>query len=129
MMKKIVLGSFISLASLGVVHAQDLSPQEINSVNLSSLLSDKRLEHLPTDKPDPAVIHLQVLLDRAGASPGVIDGLDGANVRKAIAGFELLQGLPVDGKLDEEVVARLSDDKGVVGPYIISPDDGDDIVA
>jgi len=64
MMKKIVLGSVISLASLGVVHAQDLSPQEINSVNLSSLLSDKRLEHLPTDKPDPAVIHLQVLLKR-----------------------------------------------------------------
>jgi len=128
MMKKIALGSVIALASVGVVHAQDLSPQEINSVNLSSVLSDKSLEHPPTDKPDPAVIHLQVLLDRAGASPGVIDGLDGANVRKAIAGFELLQRLPVDGNLDEEIVTRLSDDQRVIGPYTIAADDGDDIV-
>jgi lipoprotein-anchoring transpeptidase ErfK/SrfK len=128
MMKLIVLISVISLASIGAAHAQDLSPQEINSVDLSSALHAKSPEHPPTDKPDPAVIHLQVLLDRAGASPGVIDGLDGANVRKAIAGFELLDGLPVDGKLDEEILKRLSDNQHVIGPYTIAPDDSDGIV-
>lgn len=129
MMKTFLLNSVISLASVGAVHAQDLSREVINNADLSSFSSENSKESAPNDQPDPVTIHLQVLLDRAGASPGVIDGLDGANVRKAISGFELLQGLPVDGKLDADVVARLSDDKGVVGPYIISPDDGDDIVA
>lgn len=48
-------------------------------------------------RPDPSIVRLQVLLDRAGASPGVIDGYDGENVRAAIAAFETMHHLPVDG--------------------------------
>lgn len=129
MMKTFLLSSVISLASMGAAHAQGLSPEAINNADLSTLLSEENNKSPRNAQPDPVIIHLQVLLDRAGASPGVIDGLDGANVRKAISGFEMLQGLPVDGKLDADIVAQLSDDKHVVGPYIIAPDDGDDIVA
>lgn len=55
---------------------------------------------------DP-IVEAQVLLDRAFHSPGTIDGMMGGNTRRAIRAFERAQGLPVDGELDEAVVARL----------------------
>ena len=38
------------------------------------------------------VAALQILLDRAGASPGVIDGKFGSNVDKALAAYRRLTG-------------------------------------
>lgn len=68
-------------------------------------------------------MRLQVLLDRAGASPGVIDGFDGDNVRKAVLAFELMRGLPPDGALDPEVLAALETGGPVIGEYEIIADD------
>jgi lipoprotein-anchoring transpeptidase ErfK/SrfK len=68
-------------------------------------------------------VKLQVLLDRAGASPGVIDGFDGDNVRKAVRAFELMHGLPQDGAVDEDVVAALDRAGPVVGGYVITAED------
>ncbi len=73
--------------------------------------------------PDPAVVRLQVLLDRAGASPGVIDGFDGDNVRKAVFAFELMRGLPPDGALDPDVLAALDSGGPVIGDYAVIADD------
>lgn len=74
-------------------------------------------------EPDAAVARLQILLDRAGASPGVIDGYDGDNVRKAIVAFEAMQGLPVDGQLDDDVLGALETGEPVIGTYTISAED------
>jgi len=79
--------------------------------------------------PNPSIVRLQVLLDRAGASPGVIDGFDGDNVRKAILAFEIMQGLPADGQLDPEMLARIETPEPIVGVYTISPEDVSAIVA
>ena len=68
------------------------------------------------------------MLDRAGASPGVIDGLDGGNVRGAIAAFEAMQGLPTDGKIDPKVIAALNTGAQVVGTYVVKPEDLADVV-
>jgi lipoprotein-anchoring transpeptidase ErfK/SrfK len=57
---------------------------------------------------DPLLIKAQVLLDRAGYSPGEIDGRPGENARKAIAAFERARGLNADGKLDERVWSELA---------------------
>lgn len=53
------------------------------------------------------ILEAQILLDRAHQSPGVIDGKTGGNTRRALMAFEQASGLPVDGKLDAEVVKRL----------------------
>jgi lipoprotein-anchoring transpeptidase ErfK/SrfK len=73
----------------------------------------------------PLVLKTQILLDRAGASPGVIDALNGGNVAKAIAAVETVLNLPVDGRLDPQVWAALGGDRAspVLVPYTITDQD------
>ena len=54
---------------------------------------------LADDKPRP-LMQAQVVLDRLGFTPGVVDGRDGLSTRNAISGFQEANGLPVTGKLD-----------------------------
>ncbi len=75
-------------------------------------------------QPDPFLIRLQVLLDRAHASPGAIDGFDGENTRKAIAAYEAMRGLPEDGKVDPDLWVILSLDQGkATKTYTITQED------
>jgi lipoprotein-anchoring transpeptidase ErfK/SrfK len=73
----------------------------------------------------PLILKAQVLLDRAGASPGVIDSYYGGNVAKAIAAVETVLGLPIDGLLDPQVWAALGGDQAapVLVEYVIAEDD------
>ena len=79
---------------------------------------------------------LQVLLDRAGISPGVIDGRMGGNVDKAVAAYEEKFGTRLDATnaqaLAEEldstggpaIVSYEITEKDLAGPYVASiPDD------
>jgi lipoprotein-anchoring transpeptidase ErfK/SrfK len=52
----------------------------------------------PKDKIDPAIVKTQVLLDRAGFSPGEIDGKLGENALKALRAFAEAKGLTFDGQ-------------------------------
>ncbi|MBX5166741.1 murein L,D-transpeptidase [Rhizobium sp. NZLR1] len=110
--------------SVGDAAAGELKPDAINAASIASIKADKR----SSEDPDPAIIRLQVLLDRAGASPGVIDGLAGENVNKAVAGFEAMNGLPVDGRPDAEVVSRLEGVAPIVESYVVSPEDAKGLV-
>jgi lipoprotein-anchoring transpeptidase ErfK/SrfK len=47
---------------------------------------------------DPAIVKMQVLLDRAGYSPGEIDGKLGENALKALRAFADAKGLAFDGR-------------------------------
>lgn len=90
---------------------------------------------------DPTLIKLQVLLDRARFSPGVIDGHNGENLRNAIKAFEKARGLKSDGALDEEVWTKLNGtssepvlteytirDEDLKGPFVEIPDKMEDQV-
>ncbi|WP_417309358.1 L,D-transpeptidase family protein [Devosia sp.] len=126
---RIALTAFIIAVSPSVAFAQtELSADAINSADLSRLTGSASVESgttpVETDAPDPAMIRLQVLLDRAGASPGVIDGYDGENVSKAVRAFETMQGLNADGVLDADVVAALENTGDpVAGTYQITAED------
>jgi lipoprotein-anchoring transpeptidase ErfK/SrfK len=79
----------------------------------------------PVDGPDPVLIRAQVLLARARFSPGVIDGRDGDNFRRALKAFEAARGLPSDGVLDAASWRSLTlrDSQPVVGRYRITAQD------
>lgn len=57
--------------------AAEMTADAINSAEPSE-------KTLSNDKPTPAGVRLQVLLDRAHFSPGEIDGRFGENARKAL---------------------------------------------
>tara|TARA_R110002167_G_scaffold22816_3_gene81432 strand:- start:326 stop:1471 length:1146 start_codon:yes stop_codon:yes gene_type:complete len=81
---------------------------------------------LPEDtRPDPAMVRVQILLDRTRFSPGVIDGLGGGNTRHAIAAFEKANGMTVDGELDAAVFQALTsgDSARVLTDYTLTPED------
>jgi len=111
-----------------------LTPEAINTARLETLVIDEPLltveeaEAAGLRSPDPAIVRLQILLDQAGASPGVIDGFDGDNVRKAVVAAEAMHGLPTDGTLDPELLATLETGQPVVGYYTITEDDMADLV-
>lgn len=71
------------------------------------------------------IVKLQVLLDRAGISPGVVDGYNGEMSESALRGFEERQGLLVDGVLDVEVWSELNDRDAmpILISYTVSADD------
>ena len=74
---------------------------------------------------DPALLRLEVLLDRAGFSPGAIDGRQGTNLKHAIGAYAQAHGLASDGAPNQQIWGQLtSADSGpVVQAYRITQDD------
>ena len=77
-------------------------------------------------KKKPAAADIQILLDRSGFSPGVIDGVGGSNTRKALAAFQGARGLPANGELDAATWQALSaDGPNTLAAYRITAEDVD----
>lgn len=121
-MKTIVgMSTFFLIVSVIVGEAAEVTPDAINSASLSTITAGPASKSI--SDPDPAIVRLQVLLDRAGVSPGVIDGLDGTNVTKAVTSFENMMGMPPDGAIDPDVVSRLETGGPIIGTYTVTDDD------
>jgi lipoprotein-anchoring transpeptidase ErfK/SrfK len=78
---------------------EDISPESVNSGPIQ----------LPVfgDVEGPSVVRVQVLLDRALFSPGVIDGRWGRNTEKAVYWLQEREGLEPTGEVDERTWERL----------------------
>ena len=84
--------------------------------------------------PNDDALALQVALDRANFSPGVIDGTSGRKTRQALQRFQQARGLATNGQTDDAVRQALPTDpplttyvltaEDVAGPYAARiPDD------
>jgi lipoprotein-anchoring transpeptidase ErfK/SrfK len=64
------------------------------------------------------VLATQVMLDRAGFSPGEIDGRAGPNVSRALTAFQRAHGLATTGTIDAATWQRLIERVGTLQPLI-----------
>ena len=56
---------------------------------------------------DPTLLHVQVILDHLGFSPGILDGRPGMSLTAALKGFQEAKGLPITGKTDPATLGAL----------------------
>src|SRR5688572_5190007 len=99
------------------VAAQALTPDEIEAAAYGS-------GELPEGQ-SALTVKLQVLLDRAGISPGVIDGYKGGMSESAVRVFEMREGFAPDGLLDPQVWQALGGRSAepVIQSYTITAED------
>jgi lipoprotein-anchoring transpeptidase ErfK/SrfK len=85
--------------------ASEARAVDLNAVNNAELGASKKRA---TGKFDPVLLKAQVLLDRAGFSPGEIDGRLGENAKKAIAAFAAANNLAPQKELRQELWQKLT---------------------
>ena len=73
----------------------------------------------PEDRPRP-LMQAQVVLDRLGFTPGVVDGKMGMSTVNAIKGFQEARGLQVTGELDEPTVQALAEWKHIPATRVVT---------
>jgi lipoprotein-anchoring transpeptidase ErfK/SrfK len=117
-----VLGA--GLAVVPALAAKQKPPSDalqVDAVNAAQW-SARRTE----GKLNPLVLKTQVLLKRAGFSPGVVDARSGDNFQKALRAYQKEAGLQATGKLDEATWNKLvlaSPTEEVVRHYTVTTDD------
>jgi len=122
-LRALLLPLVLILPSVAVGNdAVPLTADLINNADLGAISVEKP----NSGTPDPAIVKLEILLDRAGASPGVIDGFDGDNLRKAIRAFQVMIGLD-DGSVSA-LAPKLKSDTPVMGSYTITDKDVSDLM-
>jgi lipoprotein-anchoring transpeptidase ErfK/SrfK len=76
------------------------------------------------DSEERPIMQAQVVLDRQGFGPGVIDGKMGISTENALKGFQEANGLEVTGQLDERTKAALAQWSNIPATRVVTiPDD------
>lgn len=123
-MIRLFLATILSGALLLPVAAANLDAAAINGAEFPA-------KPPAEDQTDPAVVKIQIWLDRLRFSPGEIDGKLGENARKALKAFADAKGLPSDKLPNPEIWQALAgtgedaaiveykiSDKDVKGPFL-----------
>ncbi len=97
----------------------DITPEAVNTGKMALPLGG--------DVAGPSVFRTQILLDRAGFSPGVIDGRWGKNTEKAVFWLQKREGLRATGRVDTTTFRRLmqlaNNPDSLVQRYTLTADD------
>lgn len=56
---------------------------------------------------DRTILHVQVILDHLGFSPGILDGRPGKSLTAALKGFQESRGLKISGEIDQTTLRAL----------------------
>jgi lipoprotein-anchoring transpeptidase ErfK/SrfK len=110
----LALTAFVSLPAL----AAEVKPDNINAANFTGKVPSE-------DRVSALAVKVQVLLDRAGFSPGEIDGKFGENVEKALQAFTETNHLAPGKVLTPEIWAKLQPAGGdaVITDYVLTDQD------
>lgn len=119
-----------------VTAAEPVTTGTIAAPTIESIVSEPAKEPPLTFTAREEVAGVQILMDRAGASPGVIDGKFGSNVEKAFAAYRTLTGTNLKSTDTAGIKAALAASGGdpfinytitaedAAGPYVASvPED------
>lgn len=118
----LIAASCLALAACGLSGTdryQDETRAEADATDSSTMAADNLADpmasrdgqQLASDIPDPEtrpIMQAQVVLDRAGFMPGVVDGKMGVSTVNALKGFQEANGLTVSGKIDELTTQALA---------------------
>lgn len=121
-MKNVTAALFSFLFLISSANAQTeatVTPDEINASEFTGALPEGR---------SAVTVKLQVLLDRVGANPGVIDGVAGENVAKAIRSYEEMQGKTPTGVLTADMWSALQTPEPITKQYTIAASDVEKLV-
>ena len=121
----LLLGS-AALLQLSACSIQETGDEQANAPESSAPASDAMASNddpnasLPAeDKPRP-LMQAQVVLDRLGFTPGVVDGKMGMSTVNALKGFQEARGLPVSGELDQATQQALAQWKHIPATRVVT---------
>jgi hypothetical protein len=107
---------FICVALIAIPATSFAARQRIPTLSLETV---NAAEWQGQGKPStPLLVKLQVLLDRAHASPGEIDGTLGENTRKAVSAYAEMKGLQSTEEVTEELWRKITE--GDAEPVLVS---------
>ena len=89
-----------------------------DDITMESINSGPAALPLYGDVEGPSVLRVQILLDRALFSPGVIDGRWGSNTEKAVYWMQRREGLRPTGHVDGDTWERLQQLAGQTGQLV-----------
>ena len=126
----LLLGGLIVWSAVTQTPCFALSADDVNQAMFSEAVARENPQRLKpgsnSNLPDPAIVKAQTLLGRMSLSPGVIDGFDGDNFRKALSEFKRRSNLPRDDMgLDAATWSALgaSAATDIVAEYVLTEDD------
>lgn len=114
------------------------SPERLQDISMEAMNTAPMFLPLGGDGEGPSVFRVQILLDRALFSPGIMDGRWGKNTEKAVYWLQKREAVPATGQVDSTTFVRLVQLAGapprlvdervlsaedVQGPFVEIPDE------
>ena len=107
----------------GAAQTAEAAPGTMGADNLADPMASQDGQALANQIPDPEqrpVMQAQVVLDRAGFMPGVVDGKMGFSTVNALKGFQEANGLTVTGKMDEATAQALAKWRNIPATRVVT---------
>jgi lipoprotein-anchoring transpeptidase ErfK/SrfK len=118
----IAAASLLALAACGMNGTDRQNDQDNSSADATAIVDDNGADTMASADPAPGepartaiadpeqrpVMQAQVVLERQGFGPGVIDGKMGMSTENALKGYQEANGLDVTGRIDAATRAALA---------------------